>query len=167
MDKVFKNDTQVTNFFTSEMKKVLDIVAEKMILKLQEKIDEKVYNSFTPTTYNRQMDNGGLRDLWRANPSRRKGDKVSVKVKEEPEFLTHTPEEFIHGSNHSKKGDDIRKVLAEFVLEGESGDLFGDGVWRDKRDFWTPFIDMLDDGEINTIIEDAFTAVGINFIRIS
>jgi len=164
--KIFKNDKQITNFFTSEMKLILDEVAEKIILELQKKIDEKVYNGFTPTTYSRQMDNGGLRDLWQAKPSKKRGDTVKVKIEEEPDLMTHDPDNFIHGSNYWTKND-IRDILSNIVIEGKSGDLFGDGEWRQPRDFWTPLIDMLDSGEINKMLESGFKSRGINFIRIS
>ena len=56
--------------------------------------------------------------------------------------------------------------FAYIVIEGKSGDLFGDGKWRKPRDFWHPLIDKLDSGQVNQIIEKAFRKHKIKFIRV-
>jgi len=160
-----QNETQLKLIILSQMKSVMDMVVDEILELLKKNIDKKVYNSFSPTTYERLGDNGGLRDLWEEERAKIVNGKVIGEVKEKPERLILNEDEFQHGSRFWYQND-IRDMLAYIVIEGKSGDLFGDGEWRKPRDFWHPLIDELDDGKINQIIEKAFRKHKIKFIRI-
>jgi len=153
-----------------QMKPIVDDVVDEILKSLKRNIDKKVYNSFSPVSYQRLGDNGGLRSLWEDEKSIIKGEKVIGEVKEHPEKLTLNKKLFQHGSEFKRQENwyesDIRKVLAEIVIEGKSGALFGEGKWRKPRDFWHPLINKLDSDQINKLIEKAFRKHKIKFIKI-
>ena len=168
-----KNEIELKIMILNRMKPVIDMVVDEILESLKKNIDKKVYNSYSPTFYQRLGDNGGLRDLWEEKGSKIIGGKVVGEIKEDPERLTINEDLFQHGSSDlyeyggkSWYKNDIRDILAYIVIEGKSGNLFGDGEWRKPRDFWHPLIDELDDGKINQIIEKAFRKHKIKFIRI-
>jgi len=165
-----KNETQLKLIMLNQMKSVMDMIVDDILELLKKNIDKKVYNAFSPVKYERLGNNGGLRDLWQEEKSKTVGGRVIGEVKESPERLILNQDNFQHGSKFKRQEgwyeSDIREALAEIVIEGKSGDLFGDGKWRKPRDFWHPLIDKLDAGQINQIIEKAFKKHKIKFIRI-
>lgn len=162
-----KNETQLKAIMLSQMKSVVDMVVDEILESLKKNIDKKVYNSYSPVEggYQRLGDNGGLRDLWEEEKSKIKNSKIIGEIKERPERLVLNEDNFQHGSRFWYRND-IRDMLAYIVIEGKSGDLFGEGAWRKPRDFWHPLIDKLDAGQINKMIEKAFRKHKIKFIRI-
>jgi len=160
-----KNETVLKTIMLNQMKSVMDMVVDEILESLKKNIDKKVYNSFSPTVYERLGDNGGLRDLWEEEKAKIKNGKVIGEVKEQPQRLILNEDLFQHGSRFWYQND-IRDMIAYIVIEGKSGDFFGDGKWRKPRDFWHPLIDKLDSGQINQIIEKAFRKHKIKFIRI-
>jgi hypothetical protein len=162
-----KNETVLKTIMLNQMKSVMDMVVDEILESLKKNIDKKVYNSFSPSKngYQRLGDNGGLRDLWEEEEAKIKNGKVIGEVKEKPERLVLNEDLFQHGSRFWYQND-IRDMIAYIVIEGKSGDLFGEGKWRKPRDFWHPLIDKLDAGQINQIIEKAFRKHKIKFIRV-
>ena len=162
-----KNETVLKTIMLNQMKSVMDMVVDEILESLKKNIDKKVYNSFSPSKdgYQRLGDNGGLRDLWEEEKAKIKNGKVIGEVKEKSERLVLNEDLFQHGSRFWYQND-IRDMIAYIVIEGKSGDLFGEGKWRKPRDFWNPLIDKLDSGQINQIIEKAFRKHKIKFIRI-
>ena len=162
-----KNETVLKTIMLNQMKSVMDMVVDEILESLKKNIDKKVYNSFSPSKngYQRLGDNGGLRDLWEEEEAKIKNGKVIGEVKEKPERLVLNEDLFQHGSRFWYQND-IRDMIAYIVIEGKSGDLFGDGKWRKPRDFWHPLIDKLDSGQVNQIIEKAFRKHKIKFIRV-
>lgn len=150
-----------------QMKPVVDYVVDEILESLKKNIDKHVYNSYSPVEggYQRLGDDGGLRNLWENKKSEIKDGKVIGTVKEEPERLVTNADLFQHGSNYWERTD-IRDLIAHIVIEGKSGDLFGEGEWRKPRDFWHPLIDKLDAGQVNKLIEKAFKKYKIKFVKI-
>ena len=161
-----KNEIELKIMILNRMKPVIDMVVDEILESSKKNIDKKVYNSFSPSTYQRLGDNGGLRDLWEEEKSKIVNGKVIGEVKEKPERLVLNEDLFQHGSRFWHEND-IRDMIAYIVIEGKSGDFFGEGKWRKPRDFWHPLLDKLDAGQINKIIEKAFKQNKIKFVRIS
>ena len=164
------NDEQLNAIILGDLKKIIDEVAEKVFLKLRESIQQNVYDAGTPTTYNRQLDSGGLLGSFAKQNVTQSGQTIESKIDQDPMSMTHDPDNFIHGSNFWKGGDDIREYLAEMIINGDTkspmiGDRFGSGFWTSPRDFWTPMMDMINNGDIDRMIEQAFSSRGIIWTR--
>lgn len=162
-----RTEEELVSLMLLQMQPVIDMVLDLVLEELKDQIDKKVYDAFSPEGYDRLGDSGGLRSLWDNDNSRIIGRKVVGEITEYPEDLGWNPEKdhWQHGSHHWIKSD-IRDILSRIVIEGKSGDMFGEGVWREPRDFWTPLQNMLDNGKLDEFIQESFTKYKINFVRI-
>jgi hypothetical protein len=159
----FTDPKQLNEMLMKDMSVVVNAVVDEIIKELKKKMDEIVYSN-DPAWYPRQYSNGGLYELWEKSKGKGSKSSLSYEIKEHPENLTNEPDAFIHGSNYWESTD-IRGMLAGLVIEGGSGPLFGEGFWRGPRDFWTPLIEMIENGEFEAIIERTFKSLGIIYIK--
>jgi hypothetical protein len=68
---------------------------------------------------------------------------------------------FLHGSDFYQPTD-VRGFLAEIINEGKSGDLFGEGFWREKRPFWDKSLqELLDNGQIDRWMRESMKKHGL------
>lgn len=146
----FDNDDALNADIVRVMSEIINEVAEKLVEKLQEIIQDVVYDPFTPEVYQRQGMNGGFIGSWTdSSETNTMGNIVTSTIESDPSKMNINREDFIHGSALSNGYiSDIRDVLAEIINEGHSGDLFGDGFWREPRIFWEPFLQLLNDGTV-------------------
>jgi hypothetical protein len=164
------NDQQLTAIVVLDMTDIINEVADQLLKKLKDSggfIETIVYGAGSPSWYPRQKESGGLLGAYDKTDATVAGTTITAEVGEHPERMTFDPENFIHGSYYWKDGTtDIRKILSDIITEGTSGPLFGDtGFWMSPRDFWQPLLDMLESGEVDTMIESAFTKRKIKFIK--
>jgi hypothetical protein len=168
----YDNDMALTQALVADFSNIVNEVADEVWIKLNEEIQHDVYDAFDPTWYERQGVNGGLLyEFEKSNPST-VGNTITSEIGENPDRLTLNPDRFIHGSLYWKNTDDIRDMLVDIILAGSDsskhphvGQAFN---FPDMppRDFWTPFIDKLDKGLINDLIEASFNKRGLSWIRI-
>jgi len=165
----YYNDEQLTKGLISIMSGVMDSVAQKLKDLLADDaglIDTIIYQANDPKAYARQGDSGGLLGMWEKKPLKSSGRGIAYQIYADSDLLSHDPKHFIHGSNYWEESDDIRDILIDLVVGGGSGDFFGSGFWMGARDFWTPFLEMLEDGTVNKILESEFKKRGIVYIKV-
>ena len=157
------NDDQLNAIILNDLKGIIDEVAEKVFLKLRESIQQNVYDAGTPTTYNRQLDNGGLLGSFAKQNVSLVGQVAESKIDQDPMSMNNDSDNFIHGSNFWQGGDDVREYLTDWIIKGrpDIGSYFGEGFWRSPRNFWQPMIDMINNGDVDRMIESAFNSRGI------
>ena len=154
------NDAQLDAQLLFDFKGIIDEVSYKILQALLESIEKEVYNAGIPQLYHRHRYAGGLLGSWEKSDAKILGQEVYSRIDSNLNMMVTYPDEFIHGSNHWVM-DDIRELLAEIIIEGKSGPLFGEGFWTQPRDFWTPVIEMLTNGKVDKLIENAMTTRGI------
>lgn len=158
------NDAQLDAQLLFDFKGIIDEVTYKILLKLRESIEREVYDAGTPSPndgYRRLKYMGGLIGSFEKLDTNILGRTVEGSIKQDPMTMVNDPDNFTHGSNFWNVTDDIRTMLSDIIIGGKSGDLFGPGFWRSPRDFWTPIIEMLTNGEVDKLIENAMTTRGI------
>ncbi len=165
------SDMELNQILLGEMAGIVDEVAEQLLDKLISDsgfIEQIVYGAGIPNWYQRNKKSGGLLGEWDTVPIKITGNTVTGEVKEFPERMKFNPSEFVHGSYYWVEGiTDIRKLLVDFITEGWSGPLFGEtGFWLGSRDFWTPFVKLLEDGTVSKMFEKAFRSRGIKFKKL-
>lgn len=166
------NDIQLQAVLLNDLSHIINEVAGRLLKNLQETIDDVVYDAGTPKKYDRNKMDGGLQGSFERLIARTSGLTVESKVEQNPISMKIDPENYIHGSNDWKNhGDDIRDILAEIIISGRSGNFhvggkFGEGFWREPRDFWEPFIKELNKNG-NKFIEEAFKKRGIRYIKVT
>ena len=159
------NDMQLQAVILNDLNHIINEVAGRLLENLQDSIETIVYDAGTPTTYDRNKMDGGLQGSFERLNAKTTGLTVESKVEQNPMSMKLDPENYIHGSDDWIM-DDIRGILADIIIEGKSGPKFGNGFWREPRDFWEPFIKELDKNG-NKFIEEAFRNRGIIYTKVS
>ena len=161
------NDATLQAVLLNDLNHIINEVTGKLLKNLQESIEKEVYGAGTPSPdgYSRNRMDGGLKGSFERLNAGTTGLTVESKIEQNPMSMKIDPENYIHGSNYWDYGDDIRNILAEIIIEGKSGPRFGEGFWREPRDFWEPFIKELNKNG-NKFIEQAFKSRGIIYSKV-
>lgn len=162
---MFKNDDELNAALLNDFMGMIDELTIEFLNKLLEYIETEVYDVGSPQWYDRNKLNGGLLGSFEASNTKKVMQRIFQTIAQNPNSMILDSDEFIHGSNYWVM-DDIRDLLTEIVVEGKSGKLFGDGFWRQPRDFWTPMMDFLQTAEADKIFENIMTKHGIVWKKI-
>jgi hypothetical protein len=164
---IITNDNDMMNALLNISSDAINEVGDYFLKLLKSNIIKIVYGAGRPTTYLRNGDNGGILGNWYKGAVKRAGNTVEMTIDEEPELMIHDPSMYIHGSKVWYT-DDIRDILAEIIIEGESGPLFSKGEdadwWQMPRDFWTPTFEESED-DVSTRFIRSFKKQGIVLVR--
>jgi hypothetical protein len=151
--------------------KALDNVAKEVLELLRKSIQENVYDPYTAKVrvYDRQPFAKSFLGSWKNEPVKTLGNTISATIDQDTERMEHDPKHFIHGSNHSDQGDDIREALAEILNEGLTGSYFDwtqppPYWWKERRPYWDQFVVMFEDGTIHRLMIKEFALLGIKLI---
>lgn len=148
-------------------KSVVDAVNNQIYEMLLDLIDQEVYDAGSPQHYvsgaRFGMDEGTLRGSFFKTKAELDGDIVSAKIYHDYTALDHAPWNFVHGSDYWEETDDIRPYLIDIIIGGKSGGFFGEGYWRERRDFWTPLMILIDSGLIDRLLKIEFLKYGIKY----
>jgi hypothetical protein len=163
----FDNDMALTASLVRDFSEMINEITSQILVELKGEIERYVYDVYNPVWYVRQGLGAGFEDSWTSD-SETSGNTITGTIYDAPDKMNIIREEFIHGSVYGKGTlySDIRDALTSIIVEGRAGPLFGDGPWRQPRDFWTPMLERLDRGMINVFLETRLKARGINFVRI-
>ena len=169
IDNGITNDIQLQQVIINDLTHIINEVAGRLLENLQDSIETIVYDAGTPSTYDRNKMDGGLQGSFERLNAKITGLTVESKVEQNPMSMKLDPENYIHGSNDWKM-DDVRDILADIITHNElkhmSGPRFGNGFWREPRDFWEPFIKELNKNG-SQFIEEAFRNRGIVYTKVS
>lgn len=161
---MIKNDKELNAIMRNDLYEVVDEVAQIILEKLKENVGEYIYSHrANPDGYSPLKEDGGFLGSWVVN-SLATPKSILANVEQDTESMVLDAEHFIHGSAYKEYYSDVRESLAEIIIEGKSGPIFGEGYWRDKRDFWTPLIQSLDAGEFDSIVRTSFSKRGIRIV---
>ena len=146
---------------------VVNEVAEEMYEELMTLLDQVVY-THAPSVY-RSGDvgeavgdgDGRLAGSFFIKEVEQVGRMIQTEIYHDPRMLDYSPGDFVHGSKYWDPND-ARPYIAQMIIEGSSGPIFGDGWWTVARDFWTPFIKMKTDGTMDKMFKKHFKKYGIN-----
>lgn len=150
-------------------KQVVEAVIDQVYEMLLDYIDRYVYDAGSPQYYvtgaRFGMDEGTLRGSFFKSRAELDGDIVSARIYHDSMSLLHAPWNFVHGSNYWEFSDDIRPYLIDIIIGNGtmSGDFFGEGYWREPRDFWTPFMRLMENGLIDKLLKIQFAQYGIKY----
>jgi len=163
------NDKQLETLMMIQLTEIINEVTFLLLEKLEDNIQKYVYaRKRKPAKYKRRKWNGGLLEEWEMNSAVARGRKATAEISENPEVMHNVPEKYVHGSLYNKKYGltDVREFISKMIIEGTSGDIFGDGYWMQERDFWSPTMKLLENGWIEKQIEKSFRKRGIKFQKV-
>jgi hypothetical protein len=168
------NDLTLDILLKQDMQIIINEVSADLLDALKKNIQSIVYNPFHPKKYERQKGSGGFLGSWDKTNSEIKGKNIESLITNDLDnggtVMAHSPNDFIHGSNYSILGDDVRNVLAEIINEGKSGSYFDwtepPHWWKSPRMFWQATEELILNGWVDGQIEKAFRRHGIKFRKL-
>ena len=158
------NDAMLLLIIGEDLKVIIDELAKWLLEELQKSIEGVVYGAGNPSVYQRQRYDGGLIGSFLKKDTNRVASLIESGIEQDPTNMNVDPENYIHGSLDWEM-DDVRELLTDWIIGGDSGNRFGNGFWRAPRDFWTPIESMISDGRLDATFERLMTAHGIVFTR--
>jgi len=164
MSVPIKSSEMLMQVIGDDMTEVVDDLINWLLEELQKSIEEVVYNAGTPTVYSRQRYDGGLIGSFLKKDTIRTMNVIESGIEQDPTTMNVDPDNYIHGS-HDWEIEDVREFITDWIIGGDSGNLFGNGYWRAPRDFWTPIENMVNDGSLDNAFEMFMTKHGIQYIK--
>lgn len=173
------NDDKLAQVMSSDLRKIVEKVAETVVELLKGYVQAMVYDVYEPEVYERQHANGGFYGSWTYDDIEIKGGgllrsaEFSTKIFSDPDEMILDPMNFIHGSpigggfGNIDRRDEMDAAIAESFHRDPRHDFHtknGSGAWEKPRDYWSPFIDMMDLGTFEEIFETECKRFGITLI---
>lgn len=169
----YKNHQQLMDAITGDLILALEGVGESLVAMVKESVEENVYFPppvKRRVVYERRGENRGFLGSWTRSDIEFSLDKGRpfVKVYSNPDDMDFFPIEHVHGrpgeggQTEGLFGEEVdrRENMDKFIAEGiewdfyppqyedeESGEKYmedGDGWWQQPRDYWTPFIALVE-----------------------
>lgn len=161
----YTNDASLNAALLNEFQGIVNKVAENVLNKIIESMNNVVYFPYSPQKYERNGLDGGLLGSFRKDDAKISGQSVQSSVEHRPDTMKFNPMKFQHGSFYYDPTD-IRDFLMTIIIEGKSGPIFGEGAWTQERDFWSPVLEAVKNGDYDIFIQDAMTEAGLSWIKI-
>lgn len=156
----FQNTKEMENIFSQIARDAINDITREMKNRIQEEIDKKEIGTGKGEIY---QPTGEFREAWIDEvPKRISSSEYQGEMHYEPYMIrTISPENFIHSSSIVGWEDyPVPEFLPNIIFEGDSGKLFGNGFWTQKRDAWTPMISSMEKS-FAKLMRDSFAKKGI------
>lgn len=176
---IIDNDETLAHVMSIDLKRIVIKVAESVVDVLKGFVQSEVYNVYEPKVYERQHADGGFYGSWTYDDikvgagSLLNSREFGTTIFSDPDEMTLDPMNFIHGSpiggmfGDIDRRDEMDAAIAESFHKDPRHDVHtkdGSGAWEKPRDYWTPFIDLMDLGIFEDIFEEECRKIGITLI---
>ena len=149
----FKNDAELRKAMEQALSGSSLHTMEQTVSMLQKQIENVVYNAYVPEVY---TDTFEFLDAWETQ-----SEGAGAEMHYEPDYLSISAP--VHASVITGAG--VASVLADWIFEGNSGGLFGNGGWNSSRDAWKSLDKEMTNTKFRSMYEAGMTAVGIPWKR--
>lgn len=169
----YKNHQQLMDAIKGDLLFAIEGVGETLVSMVRESVEEYVYFPppvKRRVLYERRGANRGFLGSWMRSNVKFSSDKgnLFIEVFSNPDDMDLIAEEYVHGrpgeggQTEGLWGEEVdrRENMDKFIAEGiewdfyppqyedeETGEKYmeeGDGWWREPRDYWTPFIALVE-----------------------
>lgn len=152
-----RNDEELLKMIMPQLKKASDYAIQKIWNDNRELIRIIVYEAYQPTVYQRT---GEFKEAW-VTDTKAFRNVVQSELKFDPRLLEVNYDKWQHGSK--VLDEPMTTYLAEVIYQGKSGDIFGDGPWRRKRDVWKELNKRIGAKKLADYFEEGMNKYGIPF----
>lgn len=161
-----KNNTQLESILAPKIKEAVNYFVQKIWNENRELVRTIVYESYTPSVYNRT---GEFKEAWETDTKLITNNKIQGSFYFAPDKLTpgdNNPESPRYGQHVSAIDRYLMTTyLADVIYQGLSGPAFGHGVeygaWHEKRDVWTRLEKELGAAKLKQWMKESFDRVGL------
>lgn len=147
---IANNDAELIAMISADMAVALTDVGDEM----KDEIKQDVQSVVGVGSVYSPNGAGSLSEAWKITPAQGGGATVEVSMEYDSGLLDYNPSTFKHASPseyvdsqgyvHHIENSGAIEDMASLVIEGGAGPLFGDGAWREPRDFWSIFEHNMD-----------------------
>ncbi len=156
------DDIQFMDIIGDVMTEVIDDVASWLLQKIQDTVQEEVYDAYPKgKMYKRLGKSGGFLGAWEKNTQKIVADYIESNIGFAPDRMIYDPEEHQHGSIVD---GDRRKQMVDLIQSGSGYDFGGNAA--EERPFWNLIEEVVQDGSLDFEIERAMTKRGLSWERI-
>ena len=168
MEKQARNDAEVRAMIMPALKQAAKYVAEQILIKNEELIQQIVYDAYDPVEYDRT---GEFKKAWDTD-AYITGNVATGEVWHDFEKMSS------FDGHHASvvDGQPMRDYLAEIIYEGLSGAIYQEGyakynkrfkgqAWTKKRDVWKALLNWLKINQLKKLFEEGLRQQGISFTR--
>lgn len=151
------NDVELLELLKKITNEVIDEVSKKLLNILQYNIQQLVYTS--PRSFyvgGTGEPTGEFLESWVINK-----DTNGATIEQDLEKMRVSSVYRVHGGESTSYSTDARAFISYYINEGASGPLFGSGFWTEPRPFWDETLRLIQEGTVDTWIEEAFRKRGI------
>lgn len=161
-----KNNAQLESILAPKIKEAVNYFVQKIWNENRELVRILVYESYTPSVYNRT---GEFKEAWETDAKLITNNKIQGSFYFAPDKLTpgdNDPESPRYGQHVSAIDRYLMTTyLADVIYQGLSGPAFGhgveSGVWHEKRDVWTRLEKELGAAKLKQWMKESFDKVGL------
>lgn len=156
------NDSQLLAAIGMDMTDVIDDVAVWLVNRIMESIRDNVYDVAQPpdSPYQRLGLYGGFLGAWQEKASEFVGNYITNTIAMDSELLKYDGDKLQHGNS----AVDRTQYMDSLIAEGSGWDLGGNA--RLRRDYWSEIIQVVENGELDRVLEQAMSRKGIVWQRI-
>lgn len=170
-----KNPEQVRRYLLPIIRDAVEYAMKKMEEKNKKLMDKYIYHSaFSPTVYQRT---GEFGEAWGIDGTAKRskagkaisGNHVEMRFGYNPEevsgiSLQDNPNGQIYAHGSPEWGN-ARDYLADLIYNGNSGPMYGNGPWREKRDVWTALLSEFGEDKFIYWMKRYMNTQGFHFTR--
>lgn len=149
----FKTEAELRQAMSSALSGSSLYTMEETVTMLQNHIENVVYGAYSPEVYG---DTFEFLDAWETQ-----SQGAGAEMHYEPDYLSIAAP--VHASVVTGAG--VASVLADWIFQGNSGGLFGNGGWNSSRDAWKALDKEMTNSKFRSMYESGMTAVGIPWKR--
>ena len=163
------NDIQLMAAFSAEMTAIVDELTEWLLTQVRMSVEANVYSYPEGSMYERLGADGGFLGAWGKEVAKFASSYIESMVGIDPlgalqlegaTAMQYNPDMHQHGNS---VGDDRREGLAQLIESGTGYDFGGNAAI--PRDFWSPIIQIVEDGSLDVVLENLFGKHGIRFTK--
>lgn len=150
------------------LKQAAKYVAEQILIKNEELVQQIVYDAYSPSEYDRT---GEFKKAW--------GSEAHITGNVATGEFWHDSEKMTSFNGHHESvvdGQPMRDYLAEIIYEGLSGAIYQEGyaknykpfkgqAWTKRRNVWKALLDWLKINQLKKLFEEGLRRQGVTFTR--
>jgi len=153
------NDVQLIAVFAAEMTEIVNELTDWLLTQVRMSVEASVYSYPEGSMYERLGADGGFLGAWEKEVAKFASSYIESSVGINPLAMVLNAERHQHGN----VGEDRRAEMADFISTGTGYDFGGNAAI--PRDFWSPIIQIVEDGSLDVVLENLFGKHGIRFTK--
>jgi hypothetical protein len=158
MGGIARNDAELMLLLMQDFNQITKDTSDNILTQVEQSVETNVYEAYQPKKYQRIDGEGSFISSWISESLGYVPNEINYQVFSDPLKMAYNPENFQHGND----AVDRRGELAEDIAEGRGYDW----PFYLHRDYWTPIVEWIESGEVDSVFEAMMTRRGVQWTKI-